>query len=90
MVPSTVLVPAHIAAMSLSQATSRFQLANRWSTTFPHSPKARMPSTSISSSFEACSSRPNGIFEAIAPMSNKGADGVERADAHAIWARNAK
>ena len=32
----------------------------------------------------------NGIFEAIAPMSNKGADGVERADAHAIWARNAK
>jgi hypothetical protein len=32
----------------------------------------------------------NGIFEAIAPMSNKGADGVERADAHAIWVRNAK
>ena len=32
----------------------------------------------------------NGVFEAIAPMSNKGADGVERADAHAIWMRNAK
>src|SRR5688572_20616633 len=32
----------------------------------------------------------NGIFEAIAPMSNKDADGVERADAHAIWVRNAK
>jgi hypothetical protein len=30
----------------------------------------------------------NGVFEAIAPMSNKGADGVERADAHAIWVRN--
>ena len=32
----------------------------------------------------------SGIFEAIAPMSNKDADGVERADAHAIWMRNAK
>ena len=32
----------------------------------------------------------NGVFEAIAPMSNKGADGVERADAHALWMRNAK
>ena len=32
----------------------------------------------------------NGVFEAIAPMSNKGEDGVERADAHAIWMRNAK
>ena len=32
----------------------------------------------------------NGIFEAIAPMSNTGADGVERADAHAIWVRNVK
>jgi hypothetical protein len=30
----------------------------------------------------------NGVFEAIAPMSNMGADGVERADAHAIWVRN--
>ena len=32
----------------------------------------------------------NGIFEAIAPMSNPGADGVERADAHALWVRNVK
>ena len=32
----------------------------------------------------------NGVFEAIAPMSNKDAGGVERADAHAIWVRNAK
>ena len=32
----------------------------------------------------------SGIFEAIAPMSNKGADGVERADAHALWVRNVK
>jgi hypothetical protein len=30
----------------------------------------------------------NGVFEAIAPMSNKGADGVERADGHALWVRN--
>jgi DNA-binding beta-propeller fold protein YncE len=30
----------------------------------------------------------NGVFEAIAPMSNTGADGVERADAHALWVRN--
>ena len=30
----------------------------------------------------------DGVFEAIAPMTNKGADGVERADAHAIWVRN--
>jgi DNA-binding beta-propeller fold protein YncE len=29
----------------------------------------------------------NGVFEAIAPMTNKGADGVERADAHALWVR---
>jgi DNA-binding beta-propeller fold protein YncE len=29
----------------------------------------------------------NGAFEAIAPMSNKGADGVERADGHALWVR---
>ena len=32
----------------------------------------------------------NGVFEAIAPMSNQGADGVERADAHAIWVRNVR
>jgi hypothetical protein len=32
----------------------------------------------------------DGVFEAIAPMSNKDANGVERADAHAIWVRNAK
>jgi hypothetical protein len=32
----------------------------------------------------------DGIFEAIAPMSNKDAGGVERADAHAIWGRNVK
>ena len=32
----------------------------------------------------------NGVFEAIAPMSNKGAGGVERADAHALWVRNVK
>jgi hypothetical protein len=30
----------------------------------------------------------DGVFEAIAPMSNKDANGVERADAHAIWMRN--
>ncbi len=30
----------------------------------------------------------NGVFEAIAPMSNVDADGVERADAHALWIRN--
>ena len=30
----------------------------------------------------------NGMFEAIAPMSNKDGDGVERADAHALWVRN--
>ena len=30
----------------------------------------------------------NGVFEAIAPMSNQDANGVERADAHAIWLRN--
>jgi hypothetical protein len=29
----------------------------------------------------------NGLFEAIAPMSNQGAGGVEPADAHAIWVR---
>jgi len=29
----------------------------------------------------------NGVFEAIAPMSNKSEDGVERADAHALWVR---
>jgi hypothetical protein len=32
----------------------------------------------------------NGIFEAIALMTNKDAGGVERADAHAIWLRNVK
>jgi hypothetical protein len=32
----------------------------------------------------------NGIFEAIAPMSNQDAGGVERADGHAIWVRNVK
>jgi DNA-binding beta-propeller fold protein YncE len=32
----------------------------------------------------------NGVFEAIAPMSNKDTGGVERADAHAIWLRNVK
>ena len=32
----------------------------------------------------------NGIFEAIAPMSNEDAGGVQRADAHAIWLRNVK
>lgn len=30
----------------------------------------------------------DGVFEAIAPMTNKSADGVERADAHALWVRN--
>ena len=30
----------------------------------------------------------NGVFEAIAPMSNIGADGVQRADGHALWVRN--
>lgn len=29
----------------------------------------------------------SGIFEAIAPMSNEDAGGVERADAHALWVR---
>jgi hypothetical protein len=32
----------------------------------------------------------SGVFEAIAPMSNKDANGVERADAHALWVRNVK
>jgi hypothetical protein len=32
----------------------------------------------------------SGVFEAIAPMSNKGADGVQRADGHALWVRNVK
>ena len=32
----------------------------------------------------------NGIFESIAPMSNRNADGTERADAHAIWERTVK
>jgi DNA-binding beta-propeller fold protein YncE len=32
----------------------------------------------------------NGIFEAIALMTNKDAGGVERADAHAIWMRTVK
>ncbi len=32
----------------------------------------------------------NGVFEAIAPMSNIGADGTQRADAHALWVRNMK
>jgi YVTN family beta-propeller protein len=32
----------------------------------------------------------NGVFEAIAPMSNKDAGGVERADAHALWLRNVR
>ena len=32
----------------------------------------------------------NGVFEAIAPMSNIGADGVQRADGHALWVRTAK
>jgi DNA-binding beta-propeller fold protein YncE len=32
----------------------------------------------------------NGVFEAIAPMSNPDAGGVERADGHALWARNVK
>jgi hypothetical protein len=30
----------------------------------------------------------NGVFEAIAPMTNKDAGGVERADGHALWVRN--
>ena len=29
----------------------------------------------------------DGVFEAIAPMSNKDAGGVERADGHALWVR---
>jgi hypothetical protein len=32
----------------------------------------------------------NGVFEAIALMTNKDAGGVERADAHAIWMRTVK
>jgi DNA-binding beta-propeller fold protein YncE len=32
----------------------------------------------------------NGVFEAIAPMTNVDAGGVERADAHALWVRNVK
>jgi hypothetical protein len=32
----------------------------------------------------------DGIFEAIALMTNKDAGGVERADAHAIWMRTVK
>ncbi len=32
----------------------------------------------------------DGVFEAIAPMSNPDAGGVERADAHAIWVRHVK
>jgi hypothetical protein len=32
----------------------------------------------------------NGVFEAIAPMSNIDAGGVERADGHALWVRNLK
>jgi len=32
----------------------------------------------------------DGVFEAIAPMSNKDPGGVERADAHALWVRNVK
>ena len=32
----------------------------------------------------------NGVFEAIAPMTNKDAGGVERADGHALWVRNVK
>jgi hypothetical protein len=32
----------------------------------------------------------NGVFEAIAPMSNKDAGGVERADGHALWVRSVK
>jgi hypothetical protein len=32
----------------------------------------------------------NGVFEAIAPMSNPDAAGTERADAHAIWMRTVK
>jgi DNA-binding beta-propeller fold protein YncE len=32
----------------------------------------------------------NGVFEAIAPMTNVDATGVERADAHALWVRHVK
>ena len=32
----------------------------------------------------------NGVFEAIAPMTNKDVGGVERADGHALWVRNVK
>jgi DNA-binding beta-propeller fold protein YncE len=32
----------------------------------------------------------NGVFEAIAPMSNKDAGGVQRADGHALWVRIVK
>jgi YVTN family beta-propeller protein len=32
----------------------------------------------------------NGVFEAIAPMSNKDAGGVQRADGHALWVRTVK
>lgn len=32
----------------------------------------------------------NGVFEFIAPMSNKDSGGVERADAHALWMRAAR
>jgi hypothetical protein len=32
----------------------------------------------------------NGVFEAIAPMSNPDAGGVERADGHALWVRLVK
>jgi DNA-binding beta-propeller fold protein YncE len=30
----------------------------------------------------------NGVFESVAPMSNIDAEGVERADAHALWVRS--
>ncbi len=32
----------------------------------------------------------DGVFEAIAPMTNKNAEGVEKADGHALWVRNVK
>jgi hypothetical protein len=32
----------------------------------------------------------NGVFEAIAPMSNKDSGGIERADGHALWMRTRK
>jgi YVTN family beta-propeller protein len=53
----------------------------------PHVSKGATPGVGV---LKITAGGRNGVFEAIAPMSNIDGGGVERADAHAIWVRNVK